>query len=157
MDRAGSRWCRMLEKAAVFFCAVAVLTMGCEKSRGGRATTDKQPAAEKSTNHKVIVLTDANFAEKTSKGVVLVDFWATWCPPCRTQGPIVEKIAKRYAGRVTVGKLDVDKNPKTAKRFDIRAIPTLIIFKDGKVHRQLVGLQQEQKLASELDAALGRK
>ncbi|KPL04667.1 MAG: thioredoxin [Planctomycetes bacterium SM23_65] len=103
-----------------------------------------------------MVLTDANFDQKTGKGVVLVDFWAAWCPPCRTQGPIVEKIAKRYAGRVTVGKLDVDGNPKTAKRFKIRFIPTLIIFKEGKVHRQLTGLHREKQLADELDAALAK-
>ena len=139
-------------------CGAGLLLGACDRSpQESPAVGNETAARKKPVTDKPIVLTDANFVEKTSKGVVLVDFWATWCPPCRIQGPIVEKIAKRYAGRVTVGKLDVDKNPKTAKRFNIKAIPTLIIFKDGKVHSRLVGLQQEQKLASELDAALGRK
>lgn len=136
-------------------CGAGLLLGACGRSPQENPAVGKETAAgEKPVTDKPIVLTDANFDKKTAKGVVLVDFWAAWCPPCRIQGPIVEKIAKRYAGRVTVGKLDVDKNPKTARRFNIRAIPTLIIFKEGKVYRRLVGLRREKDLAAELDAAL---
>jgi thioredoxin 1 len=102
----------------------------------------------------VVELTDANFAEVTGKGVVLVDFWAEWCPPCRQQGPIVEKVAGRYAGKATVAKLDVDSNQSSAAKFTVRSIPTLIVFKGGEESKRLVGLQTEDKLAAALDEAL---
>ena len=100
------------------------------------------------------VLTDADFAQVTSKGVTLVDFWAEWCGPCRMQGPIVEKVAEQYAGRAVVAKLDVDANRQTAEKFGIRSIPTIIVFKDGDIFRQMVALQSEDKLKSVLDEAL---
>lgn len=99
-------------------------------------------------------VTDANFAEITGKGAVLVDFWSERCPPCRMQGPIVDSLAKKFAGRAMVGKLDVDANRRTAGRFRIMYIPTLIIFKKGKEVKRLVGLQQEATLASALEEAL---
>lgn len=101
-----------------------------------------------------LTITDATFDETIKEGVVLVDFWATWCPPCRTQGPIVERVALAYRGKAVVGKLDVDKNPKTAKRFAVRSIPTLIIFKDGKVAQKFVGLRKEAELKAALDEQL---
>ncbi len=99
-------------------------------------------------------LTDANFEEMTGKGVAVVDFWAEWCPPCRMQGPIVEKIAEEYAGRAVVGKVDTDASRNTAAKFGIQSIPTIIIFKDGKELKKMVGLQTEAKLKEALDAAL---
>ena len=99
-------------------------------------------------------LTDANFAEMTGKGVAVVDFWAEWCPPCRMQGPIIEKIAEEYAGRAVVGKVDTDASRNTAAKFGIQSIPTIIILKDGKEHGRMVGLQTEAKLKEALDAAL---
>jgi thioredoxin 1 len=100
------------------------------------------------------VFTDANFASETAKGVSLVDFWATWCGPCRAQGPVIEKIATRYAGKASVGKMNVDENPATPGKFDITGIPTLILFKDGREVKRFIGLQQEKTISSALDELL---
>ena len=88
-----------------------------------------------------ILLTDENFEnEVTSSQVpVLVDFWAEWCGPCRTVGPIIEGIAEEYSGKLKVGKLNVDENQKSTYRYGIRSIPTLIIFKDGKPLNKIIG------------------
>jgi len=99
---------------------------------------------------KPIAFTDATFDKNIKKGVVLVDFWATWCGPCRRQGPIVEELAKEFAGKVIVGKVDVDKNKAVAQRYIIRSIPTIIIFKDGKVVERLVGLRSKAELEKTL-------
>jgi len=105
---------------------------------------------ETSKNEGAIILTDANFQQTISKGVVLVDFWATWCPPCRVQGPIVEELAKEIGDKVTISKLDVDYNKNTAGKYGIANIPTLIIFKDGKEVKRFVGVQQKEALKQTL-------
>ena len=103
----------------------------------------------------VLKITDADFEEITGKGVVLVDFWAERCPPCRLQGPIIDKIADKFAERATVGKLDVDSNQEVPSRFGLMYIPTLILFKDGKELERFTGLQQEETLVSSLEKTLG--
>jgi thioredoxin 1 len=87
------------------------------------------------------VVTDDNFELEIEKhsGLVVVDFWATWCGPCRMIAPILEQLATEYEGKVKVAKLDVDTNIRTATRFNVRSIPMLIFFKDGKVVDQIVG------------------
>lgn len=90
--------------------------------------------------------TDTNFASETANGVVLIDFWATWCGPCRMQGPIIEQLAQEMGDQVTFGKLDVDANPKTAQEFQIMSIPTLMIKKDGQVVETLVGVHMKEQL-----------
>lgn len=85
---------------------------------------------------------------------VLVDFWAPWCGPCKMIAPIVEELASEYAGRVKVAKVNVDNNQELAARFGIRGIPTVIIFKDGKVSSSFVGLRSKGDLAQALDQAL---
>lgn len=100
-------------------------------------------------------LTDQDFQKETSTGVTVTDFWATWCPPCRMQSPIIEETAKSLDGKVKFTKMDVDANPDTPTKFGIMSIPTMIIKKDGKVVDKLVGLhskaQLEQVLAQYTD------
>ncbi len=86
-------------------------------------------------------LLDQEFDQKVtqSKGLVLVDFWADWCGPCKVLGPVIEGLAEQHTGSVEVYKMDVDANPATPSRFKIRGIPTVILFKDGKPIEQLVG------------------
>lgn len=99
-------------------------------------------------------LTDANFSEMTDKGVALVDFWAERCPPCRAQGPVVEKIAQAFAGRATVGKLDVDSNPGVPTAFGLMYIPTLVLLRDGKEQKRFTGFTEEGTLSSAIEEAL---
>ncbi|MBU0713739.1 MAG: thioredoxin [Verrucomicrobia bacterium] len=99
-------------------------------------------------------LTDANFAAETSKGVILVDFWAPWCAPCMMQGPIVEKVAAAMAGKAKVGKCNVDDAPQTSERFGIRSIPSLIILKDNQEIERFVGVQREIDLIATLNKHL---
>ena len=101
-------------------------------------------------------LTDDNFSQEVLEAgtPVLVDFWAAWCGPCRMVAPIVEELVAEYEGRAKVCKLDVDSAQKTAAEFGIRSIPTLLIFKEGKVADQLIGAVPKQQITEKLDAAL---
>lgn len=89
----------------------------------------------------VLAVTDATFAAEVEgrEGLVVVDFWATWCGPCRMIAPIVEQLATEYAGKATVAKLDADSNPQSMVRFGVRSIPTLLFFKGGKLVDRVVG------------------
>ena len=88
-----------------------------------------------------VAVSDANFEHEVEKaeGLTVVDFWATWCGPCRMIAPILDQLSVEYAGKVKVAKMDVDANIKTASRFNVRSIPMLLFFKDGKVVDQIVG------------------
>jgi thioredoxin 1 len=101
--------------------------------------------------------TDKNFNEEVLKSKVpaLVDFWAPWCGPCRMQGPIIEELEKDYAGKpVKIGKLNVDENGDVAQKYGVMSIPTLLLFKDGKIVEQMVGVQSKESLKSKLDALM---
>ena len=104
----------------------------------------------------VQTFTDSNFDETVLKsgGPVLVDFWAEWCGPCKRLAPTVASLATDYAGKVTVGKLNVDDNPNTASKFQIRGIPTLLLFKGGQVVESVVGLAQKDDLKKVIDKHL---
>ncbi|MFO0781009.1 MAG: thioredoxin [Candidatus Gracilibacteria bacterium] len=101
-----------------------------------------------------VVFTDKNFAEEVlkSSGLVMVDFFATWCGPCKMMAPAVEKLAGAYSGKAKIGKLDVDENPDTAMKYEIQSIPTTIFFKNGEMVEKLVGFQSEEALKKKLDA-----
>ena len=101
----------------------------------------------------VIELNDITFPQTVAEGMTLVDFWAPWCAPCTMQGPIVERVAQEVRGGVTVAKVNVDEAPKSANAHGIRAIPTVILFKDGKVVQQFVGVTQEGALLAAIEEA----
>jgi thioredoxin 1 len=104
----------------------------------------------------MIELTDSNFENEviTSQEPVLVDFWAEWCGPCKAITPIVEEIAGQYAGRLKVGKVNVDDAATTATRFGIRSIPSLLFFKDGKVVDTIIGAVPKGEILRKLDKVL---
>ena len=104
----------------------------------------------------ITVLTDTNFNEevKGSDEPILVDFWAEWCGPCKLVDPILKELAVDYAGKLRIGKLNVDDAPSTAQQFQVMSIPTLILFKDGEPARRLVGARGKPSLLEELAAFL---
>ncbi|HCT96671.1 thioredoxin [Vagococcus sp.] len=99
-------------------------------------------------------VTDATFESETKNGLVLIDFWAPWCGPCRIQGPILDELAAEMGDKVTIAKVDVDQNPETASKFGIMSIPTLMVKKDDKVVETLVGVHRKEQLASILEKYL---
>jgi len=103
---------------------------------------------------KVKTFTDADFGNSVKDGLVLVDFWAEWCAPCRRLAPTVEQLAEEYNGRLTVAKMNVDENPMTPPNFMIRGIPTLLLFKDGDLKETVVGLADKADLARMIDKHL---
>jgi thioredoxin 1 len=107
-------------------------------------------------NGKPIILSDATFSSEISKyPVMVVDFWAAWCGPCRTVAPVIEQLAKEYSGRVAFGKLNVDENPLTSSEFQVESIPTLLIFRDGEPVDGIIGAAPKHQIESKLKPHLG--
>lgn len=104
----------------------------------------------------MLILTDKNFDSEVLKSdlPVLVDFWAEWCGPCLMAGPVIEELAKEYKGKIKVGKLNVDENPKIAEKYGILSIPTVIIFKEGKEIKRQVGFVGKEAYEKLIDGAL---
>jgi thioredoxin 1 len=107
-------------------------------------------------NDNVIHATDADFDAQvlTAQGPVLVDFWATWCGPCKMIAPALDELASTYAGRAKVVKVDIDQNRNIAMKYHVRSIPTLLLFKDGQVQATQIGAVGKAQLAQMLDKAL---
>lgn len=100
-----------------------------------------------------LTFTDDNFQEEvlSAKGVVLVDFWATWCGPCKMLTPIIEELHSQYEGKAKIGKVNVDENQDTAAKYGVMSIPTVLIFKDGKIAEQMVGYQPKENFETALN------
>jgi len=105
-------------------------------------------------SEKVKNFTDTDFDQQVKDGVVLVDFWAEWCAPCRRLAPTVDQLAEEYNGRITVAKVNIDENPVVPSKFMIRGIPTLLLFKNGDLKETVVGLAGKDDLARLLDKHL---
>lgn len=103
-----------------------------------------------------VILTDANFAQEVlqDKGVVLVDFWAPWCGPCRMLTPTIEELTVQYEGKIKVGKLNTDECPETSAKYGITSIPTIIFFKNGEIVAQAAGLQSKAALQEKINSLL---
>ena len=110
-----------------------------------------------STTGSTIAVTDDNFATEVEQGqgLILVDFWAEWCGPCKMIAPTLDQLATEYAGSVTIAKLDVDANQRTSMRFNVRSIPSLLFFKDGKHVDTVVGLMPKATLIDRIQKHLG--
>ena len=135
----------------LFFAALGIALIWAFYKRY-KALKNYDPAND---SNKLVILTDQNFQKTISKGVTLVDFWAEWCTPCKIQGPIVSDVAEEMSDKAKIAKLDVQTHQVAAKKLGIRNIPTIIIFKDGKVFRQLVGVKPKGVLTKALKEALG--
>ncbi len=107
-------------------------------------------------SEKIVTLSDATFDEhvKSSDVPVLVDFWAEWCGPCKMISPVLEEIAEEQAGKIQIGKLNIDDNLEVTSRFDVMSIPTLILFKDGQPEVRLIGAKPKGQLLQEIAAYL---
>ena len=102
-------------------------------------------------NIKIKTLTDQNFNQQIKKGVILVDFWASWCAPCKMMAPVLNDVADGLTGNKAVGKVDVEKQQLIASKFNIRSIPTMVLFKDGKEINRFVGIKSKDFLLKEIN------
>ena len=107
-------------------------------------------------SNQIVHISDASFEQKVLQSTlpVLLDYWAEWCGPCRMVAPVLDEIAKEYAGKILVAKLNIDENPATPARFGVRGIPTLMLFKSGNVEATKVGALSKSQLSSFLDSHL---
>jgi thioredoxin 1 len=129
----------------------ATLATGCQRS------DSKQPEGNTVSSKRIRTLNESNFDAGIQNGVVLVDFWARWCGPCKIQDPILEQVAEQVEGKAKIAKVDVDSAPNLLKRFGISAIPSLVVFKNGKITKQFEGVIKTEPLLSAVTAAVEAK
>ena len=141
-----------LRTCIIVVVLLATFATGCDR-QGSKASQGDSAAS----STLVRALDASTFDAEVQSGVVLVDFWATWCGPCKMQAPIVEDVARRMDGKARFAKLDVDAAPKIAQRFDVQAIPTLIVFRIGKLEKRFVGLTKADALVSAISSSLDSK
>jgi len=139
----------------IFIIVIALIIAGLGTGCGRHET--KELPGNSASSTLVRTLDESNFDAEVQSDVVLVDFWATWCGPCKMQAPIVEEVARRVAGKARVAKLDVDTAPKISQRFGVQAIPTLVIFRNGKPEKRFVGLTKAETLVSGFNSVLDAK
>lgn len=139
----------MKNKFLVFGFFVALWVAGCSQPNMFLADDFQDDPA-------VAKFSDADFKKQVlnSDQVVLVDFWATWCGPCRSMAPTISELARDYEGKAVVGKLDIDANPRTTRKYDIRAIPYFAVFKDGEMVEHQLGATSKSTLTALLDKHL---
>jgi thioredoxin 1 len=117
----------------------------------GFYTTQKMKKAPDVPNSaKIKTLSDKTFSQQIKSGIVLVDFWASWCMPCKMMAPILNDVAENVTGNVTIAKLNIEQNQSAATKYKVRSIPTLIMFKDGKEVNRIVGVKQKDFLLKEI-------
>lgn len=117
-------------------------------------TISDMPAYAKDSKKEkspVVTLTSSNYKNEISEGLVFVDFWAAWCGPCRRIAPVLEEISKEYKGSVKIGKLNVDNYKKFAVNLNIEALPTIVVYKDGKEMTRIVGLVKKEELVKVIE------
>ena len=131
----------MKSSASILFLAILIMPLffSCK---------NEKTTAE---NKDIVTLTTGNFDSETASGVILVDFWASWCMPCKAMAPVIDEIAGQTKGKIKVGKVDVDANGELAKRFNVQGIPNFIILKDGKEVENMVGIQSKEALIQALE------
>ena len=139
---------RLLTVITLAAAVLAMLPTGCSRHES------KDPAGDSTSSTRVRAVDQDNFDAEIRNGVVLVDFWAVWCGPCKMQAPIVEQVAAQVEGKARVVKVDVDAAPDIAQRLGIQAIPTVVVFKNGKPEKRFVGVTQADTLVSAVTSVL---
>lgn len=130
---------------------VALLAAGCARSSATEQAKSGAASVEPAQENVVAITSIEQFDQYIAEGFVLVDFWATWCPPCRFMSPIIDEVAGEQADSLKVAKVDVDNNNELAARYKVEAIPTFVLFKDGKAVDLKVGAFPKQRLLEWLD------
>jgi thioredoxin 1 len=151
----------MREAALIVFLSLLTVAAGCAESSEEASSGDASTVADAGTGGEaggghVETITDATFDSSVSKGVVLVDFWGPRCPPCLELAPTIHRLAGKFAGRAIIGKVNVEEHGRKAAQFGIRYIPTIMVFKDGRMVERVVGLQSEETLTQLMEKHLSQ-